>query len=120
MEFFENLKAKLGETTRVVAKKSNELVEITKLRASLGETEAKLDKTLQLMGASLYEAYKTGAETYASLEENCEEVDALYARIAEIRARISTLKNTKVCPLCKKEMDRAAMFCSACGERFEE
>ena len=120
MDFLETLKEKIGQTTRVVAKKSNDLVEITKLRASLNEAEAEIDRTLRHMGESLYEAYKTGAETYASLEENCEEIDALYARIEELTSRISFLRNAKVCPVCKKEMERSAMFCSACGERFEK
>lgn len=119
MDFLETLKDKISHTTRAVAKKSNELVELTKLRASLSDAEAEIDKTLRRMGEALYESYKTGAESYTSLEENCEEIDAAYARIEELNARISELKNVKVCPVCKKGMDKDAMYCSACGERFE-
>ena len=119
MDFLENLKDKISHTTRAVAKKSNELVEITKLRAALADTEDEIDKIMRQMGEALYEAYKTGAESYTSLEENCEEIDAAYARMEELSARISELKNAKICPNCKKEMERDAAFCSGCGEKFE-
>lgn len=119
MDFWENLKGKVTHATHTVAKKSTELVEITKLKVAISDTEASINKTMRQMGEALYEAYKTGAESYTSLEENCEEIDAAYARIEELQARISELKNAKVCPNCKKEMEREAAFCSGCGEKFE-
>ncbi len=119
MEFFETVKNTISRTTRVVAKKSNDLVELTKLRAAQVDTEAEMKRIFRQMGQDLYEAYKTGAESYGSLEESCEQVDALYARLEELTTQISALKNAKLCPLCKKEMDKDATFCSACGHRFD-
>ncbi len=119
MDFFETVKEKINQTTRVVAKKSNDLVELTKLKSAVADAEDTVDKILRQMGEALYEAYKTGADSYTSLEENCEEIDAAYARIEELQSRISELKNAKVCPNCKKEMERDAVFCSSCGEKFE-
>ncbi len=119
MEFLETVKKTISRTTRAVAEKSNALVEITKLRAALSDAEGEIDKTFRKMGEALYEAYKTGAESYGDLEENCKAVDHAYARIEELENQISQLKNAKVCPMCKKEMEKDAMFCSACGERFE-
>ncbi|MBE7064036.1 MAG: zinc ribbon domain-containing protein [Clostridia bacterium] len=119
MDFWENLKDKVTHAGHTVAKKSTELVEITKLKVAITDTETTIDKTLRNMGEALYEAYKTGAESYTSLEESCEEIDAAYAKIEELRARIAELKDVKACPACKKEMEKDALFCSACGEKFE-
>ncbi len=118
MDFLDVVKEKLTTATRTAAKKSSEIVEITKLKASISDELSTVNKTLRSMGQALYEAYKTGEETDFSLEETCAELDEAYARIEELQARVAELKNTKICPTCKKEMERDAIFCSVCGERF--
>lgn len=119
MDFLDVLKEKINHTTRVVAKKSNELVEITKLRAEASDVEGEIDKTLRCIGQALYEAYKTGDDGYASIEEACKELDVAYARVADIQAKIAELRHVKKCPACGKDMERDAAFCSVCGVRFE-
>lgn len=118
MDFLEALKDKISSTTRTVAQKSGAIVEITKLRARIAENEAEINKTLRRMGESLYEAYKTGEESYTSIAESCADIDAAYERIDELSARMQELRNVKICPVCKKEMDRDAVYCSICGEKF--
>lgn len=119
MDFLDTLKDKISQTTRVVAKKSNELVELTKLRAQAADAEREVDGILRKIGLALYDAYKTGGESYDSIEDSCEELDTAYAHLAELQEKIGALKNVKRCPACQKEMDKDAAFCSVCGERFE-
>ena len=119
MDFLDTLKDKISQTTRVVAKKSNELVELTKLRAQAADQEREIDGILRKIGQALYDAYKTGGESYDSIEEFCEELDAAYAQLSELQGKIGELKNVKKCPACQKEMDKDAVFCSVCGGRFE-
>lgn len=119
MEFLDNLKEKISHTTRVVTKKSNELVEITKLRASAAEVEREIDGKLREIGQALYEAYKTGDESYAGVEDAFASLDEAYVRLAELQEKIGELRNVKKCPVCQKDMERNAVFCSACGAKFE-
>ncbi len=119
MEFFDTLKEKLNHTTRVVTKKSNELVEITKLRASAAEVEREIDRMFREMGQTLYTAYKTGDESYAGAEESFEALDEAHARLAELQEKIAALRKVKKCPVCQKDMERDAAFCSVCGAKFE-
>ncbi len=119
MDFLDTLKDKISHTTRVVAKKSNELVELTKLRAQAADQEREIDGILRKIGQALYDAYKVGGESYDSIEDACEELDAAYARLDELQEKIGELKNVKKCPACQKEMDKDAVFCSVCGVKFE-
>ena len=118
MEFLETLKEKITTTARGAREKGEAIVEITKLRAAINEKESEINKTLRAMGETLYEAYKTGEETYTSIPESCAALDDLYEEIAELSARIKALRNVKECPVCKKEMDKDAVFCSTCGAKF--
>ncbi|MDD6308248.1 MAG: hypothetical protein PUB07_02690 [Clostridia bacterium] len=118
MEFFENLKNTISKTTQVAIKKSNDLVEITKLKMAVSEAESEVASIFRHIGETLYGAYKTGGESYESLEEQCELIDKKYEKIAELNTRIMEMKNAKSCPDCKKEMEKDAMFCSGCGHKF--
>lgn len=119
MEFLGVVREKLTTATKSAAKKTNEIVEVTKLKAAISDELATVDKTLRSIGEAIYETYKTGEEGDASLEEKCTALDEAYERIEELNARIAELKNTKICPTCKKLMEKDAVFCSVCGERFE-
>ncbi len=118
MDFLENLKEKITITARGARQKGEAIVEITKLRAAISEKEGEINKTLRTMGETLYEAYKTGEETYASIPESCAALDDLYEEVEDLAARIKALRNVKECPVCKKEMDKDAVFCSVCGAKF--
>ena len=118
MEFLDTLKEKISQTTRVVTKKSNELVEITKLKASAAEVERDISRMFREIGQGLYEAYKTD-ESYAGAEDAFASLDEAHARLAELQGKIGELRNVKKCPVCQKDMERNAEFCSACGAKFE-
>lgn len=118
MELFDNLKERITKTTKVAIRKSNDLVEVTKLKMAVSDLETEINGMMRHIGEVLYEAYKTGNESYGALEEECELIDAKYAQIADLTERMANIKNAKTCPNCKKEMEKTAQFCSACGEKF--
>lgn len=118
MDFFDNLKEKITKTTKVAIQKSNDVVEVTKLKMASSNLENEINDIMRHIGEVLYEAYKTGSESYGALEEECERIDAKYAQIADLNTRIAAIKNVKTCPNCNKGMDKDAQFCSACGEKF--
>ncbi len=117
MDFFENLKEKITTTARGAKEKGEAIVEITKRRAAIAEKESEISKNFRHMGEALYEAYKTG-EDAGDFPALCAEIDDAYAQIEELSARARALRNVKVCPVCKKEMDKDAVFCSICGAKF--
>lgn len=119
MDFFENLKATITKTAQSAAKKTNEVVESTKIKIAISDAENEIAKMMREMGETLYEAYKTGTESYsASLEEKCEAIDTKYSEIDLLESKLNIIRNMKSCPNCKKEMDKGAAFCSSCGEKF--
>ena len=113
--YYQKLKSK---NIKMAMKKSSDLVETTKLKLSVTDTENEIDNIMRKMGELLYEAYKTGGESYSSLEEQCELIDSKYEKIEELTKQISEHKNAKICPNCKKQMEKDASFCSSCGAKF--
>ena len=119
MEFLDTVKEKITTTAKSAAKKSTEIVEITKLKVAVAEEMSAIDKIFRSIGEAIYETYKTGEEADFSFEAKCGALDEAYEKVDDLNARIAELKNTKICPTCKKHMEKDALFCSVCGERFE-
>lgn len=119
MPFFDNLGKKVGEAAQAAAKKSNELVEVTKLNMSVNSEEDKASKLYEGIGKKLYANYKAGAESLPDFSGEFEQINACEENIKEIRKRIMNLKNVKLCQNCGAELAEKAMFCPKCGAKQE-
>ncbi len=114
-EFVSTLMEKLSRTVDVTKKKSGELVEITRLKFAIMDTEGEIKKLLSEIGTIVYEARKNDTEIDESLAEKCDRIDALYAEIEESQKRMDVLRSVKVCPSCEKKMPADCEFCPSCG-----
>jgi len=113
MAFFDDLKNKVSSTAKNVAQKSGELVEITKLNLSISSEQDKINKVYAEIGALVYKSFKEGQET--EFVQQCEAIKASEAVIAETKAKILELKNSKTCAQCGAEVTKEVSFCPKCG-----
>ncbi|NJD03928.1 MAG: zinc ribbon domain-containing protein [Ruminiclostridium sp.] len=117
MAFLENLGKKVGEAAQAAAKKSGELVEITKLNVNIGSEEDKIQKLYNQIGKSIFEKYTTTGVADQGVKENCEAIKVHEQNVKALKEKIMEVKNIKSCINCGGEMDRAQIFCSKCGTR---
>lgn len=119
MAFLENLGKKVGEAAQAAAKKSNEIVETTKLNSNINSEEDKIQKLYVQLGKAVYEKFtQTGAaEDYA--QEACQEIVTHQENIKALREKIAEIKGIKSCINCGSEMERTQVFCSKCGTKNE-
>ena len=117
MAFLENLGKKVGEAAQAAAKKSGELVEITKLNVNINSEEDKVQKLYAQIGKSVYDKFcQTGAaEDY--IKEACEAITVHDQNIKALREKIAEVKGTKTCVGCGADMEKTQVFCSKCGAR---
>lgn len=119
MAFLENLGKKIGETAQAAAKKSSELVEVTKLNASISAEEDKIHKLYLQIGKAAYQQFRETGATEEYLREACEQIVAHEQNIQSLREKIAEVKGIKTCVGCGAEMERAQIFCSKCGTKNE-
>src|SRR5450830_952445 len=100
MSVFENLSRKVSDTAKAAAKKSSELVEVTKLNMNIGSEEEKIRKTYTDMGKEVYESYNNGDEINENFKSYCETIKSYEENIKEMKTRILELKSLKVCSVC--------------------
>lgn len=119
MAFLENLGKKVSVAAQAAAKKSGELVEITKLNVNINSEEDKIQKLYSQIGKAIYEKYNASGITDDEVAELCKTIAAHKENIQSLREKIAELKGTKQCIGCGAEMDRNQLFCSKCGTKNE-
>lgn len=107
------------EGSAVIAKKSEELVEISKLTVSISSTEAKIKDIYSEIGRQLCEKHEAGIYIDPDLVENCNEVIKLKTNVKNMKDTILQLKNKKRCPECEESFEAETAFCPKCGSSTE-
>jgi len=119
MAFFENISKKVTDTAKAAARKSGDLMEVTKLNLNIGAEEDKIKRKYMEIGKTVYEEYKKGEELPYAFRDLCEKVQEYERNIEEMKAKILQLKGLKNCPSCGAELDEEFAFCPKCGAKQE-
>lgn len=119
MAFLDNMGKKLGEAAQAAAKKSGELVEVTKLNVNINTEEDKIQKLYAQIGKKIYEKYAASGSIDEEAIEDCETIKVHEQNAKNLRSKILEIKNLKACTGCGAELERDQIFCSKCGARNE-
>ena len=119
MTIFENFTKKVTDTAKAAARKSSEIVEVTKLNMSIGAEEDKINKVYTEIGKAVYVSYAKGEVVNEVFVGSCEKVKAYEANISEMKQKILEIKNVKICEGCGAELEADVIFCSKCGSKQE-
>lgn len=119
MAFLDNMGKKLGEAAQAAAKKSGELVEVTKLNVNINSEEDKIQKLYTQIGKKIYEKYAGSGAAEKEIAEDCETIKVHEQNVRSLKNKILEVKNLKACTGCGTEMERGQIFCSKCGARNE-
>lgn len=117
----EKILSEIKNTADKVAKKSGELVELSKVKINILNTKSSIDSYFKKLGEILYFSQKEDADADTeNLEEIFAKIDELYEKLSEYNDAKANLTNKKICPECHKSNDTDSSFCSRCGYNFAD
>ncbi len=119
MALFDNLGKKLGDVAQNAAKKSSEMVEITKINMSIKSEEDSINKIYNEIGKHCFGKFENGNESDSAIIEFCEKIKNHKANINGYEEKINEIKNIRICEDCGNEIIRTSTFCSKCGAKIE-
>lgn len=119
MAFFDNMGKKIGEAAQAAAKKSGELVEVTKLNVNINSEEDKMQKLYNQIGKKVYDKYSETGAADADFVEDCESIKVHDQNVKNLKEKILEVKSMKQCVGCGSELEKNQIFCSKCGTRNE-
>jgi len=120
MAFFDRLSKKITETVDVVGKKTNEMVEVQKLRSQINNLEKNMDKNYILLGKMMFDKYQNGEDLCDEAKAYCEEITGSAVLIEEYKAEIAEIKGLRTCASCGEAVANDVIFCPKCGRRVDD
>lgn len=120
MAFFENLGKNIAGAAQAAAKKSSEMVGVTKLNMNINSEEDKIKVLTVEIGKMVIEKFKSGETLSPDLAEKCTAISEIEETIKELREKIREVKNIRICDSCGAELERTITFCPKCGAKQPE
>ena len=116
---FKDFGKKMADAAKSTAKKSEELIEIGKVKGKIKDEEHKIEKLKMQIGEMAYTKFTDGQETFPEAAEFCGSIVESLEAISGFEDQILELKHIRVCPECETDVDDEVAFCSKCGHKFE-
>lgn len=118
MDFMENMKNIVENTAQVVAKKSGEVFESSKIRYAMFDLSNEVKKLYAEIGEAFYESYKTGDSVSDDVVEKCRQIDVKRAEILNLTDQLAGIKSEVSCPVCGRKCKVENNFCPYCGSEI--
>lgn len=126
-DFFGNLKENLeslgktiSEKAEVVSKKTEEAVEVQKIKSQIRVMERNNERDFQDIGKIIYDQFKKGKVVDTEFVELCEAIEEREASIDDYKKQVAEIKGLDVCPNCKEHVEPSVVFCPKCGVKIEQ
>lgn len=119
MDFFENVGKVVSDTAQIVVKKSSDMLECTKLTFTIRSEQEKIKGFYKEIGKTVYGTYKSQQPVSPEIADYCKAIDDIYREIASLKETLAKLRNTKICPSCKTNINMGDAFCPICGQKQE-
>ena len=108
---------KTGEVADVVVKKTEQTVEVQKIKAQIHTMERNNERDYKDIGKMIYDKFKNGEGADAEYIELCDAIAEREAAIAKAKEEIAKVKGLDVCPECEAHVEPDATFCPKCGAK---
>lgn len=100
---------------RAAGKKAGQMVDVAKLNVQLFDLNGEYNDILRQLGQVMYETHKGEVPENDRVNQLLTQADEKAVRIAELKGRISDLKQALTCPSCGEPCGKGDKFCRHCG-----
>ncbi|MEG1973016.1 MAG: hypothetical protein RR315_07605 [Oscillospiraceae bacterium] len=119
MQVLDKISRKAKELVGEASKRTENTVELGKLKLKLSQTETRLKSTYERIGTLVYEESQGYADN-SDLTDICiKEVNILVEQKKQLNEKIYNLHAQKICPSCHKENPYDKSYCDACGAKLK-
>lgn len=109
---------KAKNAVNIAAKKTNDVVELSKLKLDSVKLNNEINSMYEKLGRSVYNMRHDDLVNENVMRNLCEEIDELLEKLAGITDQIAEKKNVTVCEVCGTENVRDNCYCCKCGTKL--
>ena len=107
-----------ADGARAAGKKAGQMVDVAKLNVQLFDLNGEYNDILRQLGQVMVDTHRGQVAESAAVTALLAQADETGGKIAELKNRISDLKQSQLCPGCGEPCGKNDKFCRACGSRL--
>ena len=104
-----------ADGARAAGKRAGQMMDAAKLNVQLFDRNGEYNDLLRQLGQVMYDTHLGQTADPEQVTSLLSQADEAKAEIAELKARISDLRQTRTCPGCGASCGRGDKFCRTCG-----
>lgn len=110
------IKNSLEDGATAAIKKSEQLIEISKINFEISNKEKEIDHIYTELGKKIYRKYdKNKTIDNSNVEKSCKDIKKIEEEIHNLKKNILKLQRKKICSLCGSEVEKGSIYCDNCG-----
>ena len=118
MAVFEDVLSRAKAMAKTAGKKTEELVEITKLHVQIGDLRREIASLYEGLGRLVYDSRRSEEPVDDLIDACIESLTEQEAALARFEDRVMQNKNAVRCPECGAVNANNATFCNQCGQKL--
>lgn len=115
MNDFNAILGKMKSWANAAGKKTEEVVETSKLKLQIVSLNGDISKAYEELGKLVFHAAKNNETVGEDMDAAMDKIDELLEKLAELEGRVGEMKKEKICGNCGASCAADAQFCSRCG-----
>ena len=104
-----------ADSARAAGRRAGQMVDVAKLNVQLFDLNGEYNDLLRQLGQIMVDTHLGQAADPEQVTKLLSQADEKNAKIAELKGRISDLKQSQTCPGCGAPCGRGDKFCRTCG-----
>lgn len=126
----EKLKDTFDKSVAAVSVKSESIVESSRVRMAITNTQRNMDAMLNALGVRVYNSWTTGSIDVAALEEDCQKINEVNIELTSLKNRLEQIKveenqilgsqkKPAAVPAAASASASGSIFCTSCGKKLD-
>lgn len=117
-EFFNTLRQTITDTAEAVSKRTEELVEIQRIKTRTISIQRGIDKNYKMLGELVYQRFAAGESMDEEVTEICDLILEQHGELRALKEELASKRSLNCCPNCGSRNPAAAAFCMSCGTKL--
>ncbi|MBR2406132.1 MAG: zinc ribbon domain-containing protein [Clostridia bacterium] len=118
MAVFEDVLSRAKAVAKTAGRKTEELVELTKIHVQIGDLRREIASLYEGLGRLVYDSRRSEESVDELIDACIEELTEQEAALARLEDRVMQNKNAVRCAECGAVNANNATFCNQCGKKL--
>ncbi|MEG2597682.1 MAG: zinc ribbon domain-containing protein [Oscillospiraceae bacterium] len=118
MGIFEDFMAGAKNVVDFAEKKTDTMVELSKLKYQCGQLNSELRALYEKLGAAVYSMMQSEYDNKELVDSLSEEITEVKESLRAVNEKIAEKRELLLCPACGAKNDKEALYCMKCGNRL--